>query len=97
MTSKRRLLETLVILHDREGCPLGADRLAERLGAEAAEIRERLESLRSYELVKRSGDGPGYVPTITGRELLELDIDGEFLVVDPPANGDVTTDGEEIE
>jgi len=74
MTTKRRLLDSLVSLYDSDGCPLGADRLAESVSADPAEVREHLESFRSYDLVRRSDGGSGYRPTIT-------DVDDEEVLI----------------
>lgn len=85
MVSKRSVLESLVSHHDRESRPVAAARLADRLGAETAAVRDRLDALGSYGLVKRGPDGDGYVPTITAHELLKLDVDEEsVLIIESP-------------
>ncbi|MFB6219073.1 MAG: hypothetical protein ABEH77_07865 [Halobacteriaceae archaeon] len=84
MATKRRLLDALVGLHERDERPRSVARLAEEVDADPAAVREKLDALQSYELVKRAPEG-GYLPTVTGRELLELDIDDdEFVVVEVP-------------
>lgn len=76
------LLEAFVSTHEEEGKPITVGELATQLGENPADVAEGLQSLKSYELVQHP-DGEGYVPTITARELLELDIDTDtFLILD---------------
>lgn len=83
MDSRRRLLELLVSLHDRHERPIGVDELTDRLDADQTAIRDQLVALCSYELVE--SDRNGWVPTVTGRELLALDVDqDEFIIIDVP-------------
>lgn len=83
MVSRRRLLELLISLHDRQKSPIRASRLADRLGADTDAVRDHLAALCSYELVKSRQNG--WVPTVTGRELLALDVDqDEFIIIDVP-------------
>ena len=63
---------------------MDAVQIAERVGADRAEVRETLDTLGNYEFVKRTPDGK-YAPTVTGREFLALDVDEDtFVVVDVP-------------
>lgn len=80
---KRQLLETLHALHDETGEPITATHLARHLGIDRDAVREQLRVLYSYELVKPAPTSPetGYVPTVTGREFLELDIDQDKFVI----------------
>jgi predicted transcriptional regulator len=84
---KRRVLRTLVgISGKRES--VHVSRIAESVECDPAAVREALDSLRSYEFVKTTGDGR-YEPTVTGREFLALDVDeGSFVVVDTPDDAD---------
>jgi predicted ArsR family transcriptional regulator len=85
MVTKRRVLELLVDEYESAAEPPTASRLAARLAADPATVRGHLDALETYELVSRSataGDGePGFEPTVTGRELLALDIDDDALIV----------------
>lgn len=90
MVSKRELLEALVRLSGDHGRPVTTSELSSKLDTDPAAIRDRIGSLMRYELVKRFPHEPGYVPTITGRELLELDIEDEFVIVEFP-DGDTET------
>jgi predicted transcriptional regulator len=86
MGSRRRLLERLIALYDRHERPVPASELADRLGTDPDAVRDHLAALRSSELVET--DGTGWVPTVTGRELLALDVDPEgFVIVDVPDEG----------
>ena len=81
--ARRRLLERVVATYDREERPVALATIADGLAREPEEVRECLEALAAVELVV--GVGPDtYRPTITARELLELDVaDERLLVVDP--------------
>ncbi len=87
MVSKRQLLEALVSLSGDQGRFVTVPELSRNLDADPVAVRDRIGSLQRYELVKQCPHEPGYVPTITGRELLELDMEDEFVVVEFP-NGD---------
>jgi DNA-binding IclR family transcriptional regulator len=78
--SPYRLLEFVVGQYDDSGRPQRPTDIADQSGLSPAEAESQFERLRDCELVTR--EGAGYRPTITGRELLELDIDDEFVVVD---------------
>lgn len=81
MTKRRHeLLVSLVRAEDAGEVPLAARECAAALDADPAPVREDLDRLAAMELVAATDDG--YRPTITGRELLELDLDGEAVVVD---------------
>jgi len=76
-------LEALVELFDEEGGPIDPESLADRLNADSDEVRDRLAVLRSHELISETDDGD-VAPTVTGRELLELDVsDDDFVVIEP--------------
>ena len=81
---KRRVLRTLVGISDDNGGSVHVSRVAESVECDPVAVREALDSLRSYEFVKTTGEGR-YEPTVTGREFLALDVDEEsFVVVDTP-------------
>lgn len=86
---KRQLLETLRTLHVETGQPITATHLARHFGTDRDAVREQLHMLHSYELVKPAPthSETGYVPTVTGREFLELDIDQDtFVIIESPAD-----------
>jgi len=73
------LLEQLVALHDRRERPVAVAALADRLETDPATVRETLEPLHSSRLAEPREDG--WVPTVTARELLDLDVDLDDPVV----------------
>lgn len=75
-------LEALVDRFDEAGAPISPESLADRLNADPDEIRDLLAVLQSHELITETGDGD-VTPTVTGRELLELDVsDDDFVVIE---------------
>lgn len=81
---RRRLLEALVDLHQETGQPVSQSRLARRAGIDLDAVRSHLESFEAAELVRPVPGTDGYAPTVTAREFLELDLDGDtFVVVEP--------------
>jgi predicted transcriptional regulator len=96
--SERRLLEDLRDLCDRTDAPVATERLCDYCGVSEGTARAALDSLESYELVAQEADDR-WRPTVTGRELLDLDIDDDdLLVVELPeeslADGDVGHESE---
>jgi predicted transcriptional regulator len=86
--SERRLLEDLCDLCDRTDAAVTTDRLCDYCGVSEGTARTALDSLESYELVAQEADDR-WRPTVTGRELLELDIDDDdLLVVELPDESD---------
>lgn len=81
---RKRVLEALLDLYDEVGRPVTPTQLDQRVEGGHEVIREHLDALRSYELVKLAPGGTGYEPTVTGREFLELDVDDEFVVIEFP-------------
>ena len=76
-----RLLERVVEVHDRTDGAVQPAGLASAAGCDVATVRDCLASLEECDLVAPV-DG-GYRPTVTGRELLALDVDDPtWLVVD---------------
>lgn len=73
------LLSALVHRYDERGEPVTPAELAETVDADAALVREQFESFESKHLSKCVG--AGYRPTVTARELLELDIGDDALVI----------------
>lgn len=80
--TKRRLLELLVTMDEVDATPVEPNRLAERLDTDVETTLAHLQSLESYELVKRQPPNGGYRPTVTAHELLALDIDDTFLIIE---------------
>jgi DNA-binding IclR family transcriptional regulator len=75
-----RLLEFVVETYDEQNGPLVQSDVAAQFGLSKAEATRQFDRLHDCELVATEGDG--YRPTVTARELLELDIDDEFMIVD---------------
>jgi predicted transcriptional regulator len=88
MTSPRRVLAALVARYDERGSPLSPAVIATALDGDPdpCAVERCLDRLAGCELVAAEPDG--YRPTVTGREFLDLDIDGGFAVVDPGAGSD---------
>jgi len=82
--STYHIIEVLVEAVDEEGMPATPASLAERVDGDPDAVRDRLDVLRSHELIADADDG-GVVPTVTGRELLELGVDDDdFVVIETP-------------
>lgn len=78
--SPYRLLEFVVGTYDDLERALTPADAATRFGMTREQAVECFGKLVECELLTKADDG--YRPTITARELLELDIDDEFVVVD---------------
>lgn len=78
--SPYRLLEFVVGTYDDLDRPLTPADAATQFGMTREQADECFDRLVKCELLARMDDG--YRPTITARELLELNIDDEFVVVD---------------
>jgi DNA-binding IclR family transcriptional regulator len=78
--SPYRLLEFVVGTYDDLERPLTPADAATRFGMPRERADECFDRLVECELLATVDDG--YRPTITARELLELNIDDEFVVVD---------------
>ncbi|MFB6297281.1 MAG: hypothetical protein ABEH56_02040 [Salinirussus sp.] len=78
--SSRRLLAYIVRRHDESGEPVGVGELEAEFGTSRAVLEPKLDRLTECELARATGGC--LEPTVTGRELLELPIDGDFLIVD---------------
>lgn len=89
MTSPHRILAALVVRYDERGSPLSPAVLATALDGDPdpRAVERCLDRLVGCELAATEPDG--YRPTVTGREFLELDIDGGLAVVDPRADSDI--------
>lgn len=83
MTSTRHVLATLVARSDERGAPLSPAVLAAALDGDPhpRTVKRCLDRLVDCELAAAEPDG--YRPTVTGREFLDLNIGGDFAVVDP--------------
>jgi len=78
--SPYRLLEFVVSTYDECEGPVTPVVAAERLDTRRALVDQRFETLEDCDLVRPLEDG--YRPTVTGRELLALDIDDDVIIVD---------------
>lgn len=74
------VLELIVELYDRRGEPLPIEVLSESLERPDAAMQVVIDHLEACHMV-RTVDDSGYRPTITARELLELDLDDDALIV----------------
>jgi len=68
-----QLLREVVDRYDETGQPLPPSAVVDPIDADVARVESCLERFESNHLVARVDDG--FRPTITARELLELDID----------------------
>jgi predicted transcriptional regulator len=87
MTFRTRLLQQLVCCYDASGEPIQVQELRECLGASQSRVETELQALADCRLVVATGVRT-YRPTTTGRELLELDVDGAIVVDPNPESGD---------
>jgi len=79
--SHMEILSETVSRYDSRVAPVTATELASEMDADAETIRGCFEDFESKCLVKPADEG--YRPTVTARELLELDVDeGMLLVLD---------------
>lgn len=74
-----RLLSAVVERYDETEAPVTPSQLRECVDGDESAIRSRLEALRSNHLLTAVEDG--YRPTVTGRELLDLDFDRDSMLV----------------
>lgn len=77
--SQMRILSRLVSRYDEREGPITATEMATVVDSDPATLREFFENYESKHLLKPVDDG--YRPTVTARELLELDIDDDALVI----------------
>jgi predicted transcriptional regulator len=75
-----RLLEFVVETYDERNDPVLPADIAAQFDISTPEATRQFDRLHDCELVATEEDG--YRPTVTARELLELDVDDEFVVVD---------------
>jgi len=73
------LLVELTERYERTGEPVTAQELVASLAASEAAVDQSLDSLREFELVAVTGNG--YRPTVTARELLELDAEFDDVLI----------------
>lgn len=75
------MLDSLVAVHRRSNGGVSVTTLAGVTGGSEETVAKHLHSLRALELA--AYEGPGYRPTVTGEELVELGLDvDEGIVVD---------------
>jgi len=80
--SPLEVLAEAIALYDARPAPVTPTELAEALDADVDTTRAYVTDFESKHLLQRVSDG--YRPTVTARELLELDIDDETgLILDP--------------
>lgn len=77
--STHTLLAEIADRYDRTGEPVADRELRESLDVSGGALEESLASLCEFELLERTGRG--YRPTVTGRELLALDVELEDVLV----------------
>ena len=77
--SHMEVLAETVSRYDSREAPVTAVDLAAEIDADAETIRTCFEDFESKCLLKPVGDG--YRPTVTARELLDLDVDDEMLLI----------------
>lgn len=77
--SPHAVLAEVVDRYDRTGEPVAARELRESLDVSGSALDQPLDSLCEFELLERTARG--YRPTVTGRELLALDIELEDVLV----------------
>lgn len=77
--STHALLAEVADGYDRTGEPVAARELRESLDVPGSALEESLDSLCEFELLERTARG--YRPTVTGRELLALDVELEDVLV----------------
>lgn len=76
-----QLLRLLVARYDDEERPVTPSAIADSVDTDEKTVRTCLVELESNHLVVPVEDG--YRPTVTARELLELDVeDGSLLIID---------------
>ncbi|WP_424016348.1 hypothetical protein ACOZ4N_01045 (plasmid) [Halorientalis pallida] len=78
--SPSELVEFVVTRYDELERPLTPSDAATRFGVDRKKAEECFDQLLECKLLARVDDG--YRPTVTARELLELDIDDGFMIVD---------------
>lgn len=81
--STSELLAFVVKSYDEHGRPVTTADATARFDADRAAVESGFGTLVDCELV--AGVDRGYRPTVTGRELLDLDMTGDLVIVD--ANG----------
>lgn len=81
-TDQIEVLSLLVSRYDERGDPVRAAEIATEVDTDPATVRNTFENFESKHLLKAIGDG--YRPTTTARELLELDISEEALIILDP-------------
>jgi predicted transcriptional regulator len=79
MTTQLHVLSRLVIRYDERDAPVTPAEIARVVDADPETIREFFEDFESKHLLKPAGSG--YRPTITARELLDLDLDDDATVI----------------
>lgn len=80
--SQMEILSCLVDRYDYREEPVTLDEVAMIVDADITTVRKHFDQFESNYLVKAVGDG--YRPTMTARELLDLDFDEDtFFILDP--------------
>lgn len=73
------LLVELTERYERTGDPVTAQELVDSLAASETAVDQALDSLCEFELLAATGNG--YRPTVTARELLELDVEFDDVLI----------------
>lgn len=79
--SPHQLLSFTVDYYDEHEQPVTVAIATRQLNATPASVAAGFDRLVECELLQ--GTDGGYRPTVTGRELLALDIDPQYAIVDP--------------
>jgi len=87
-----RILSRVVDRYDADQQPVTPAGIANATATDVEEIRACFDSLEENCLLTTVDDG-GYRPTVTARELLELDIDEDSLLVLDTCPDEPATDG----
>jgi predicted transcriptional regulator len=80
--SRMEILYVTVSLYDSRAAAVVPADLTDELDVDRETVQTRFDEFKSKSLLTRGADG--YRPTVTARELLELDLDDDLLVVLDP-------------
>jgi len=78
-TARMHVLSRLVARYDEREVPVTPREIAAVVDPDLATVQECFADFESKHLLKTAGDG--YRPTVTARELLDLDLDDNALVI----------------
>jgi predicted transcriptional regulator len=90
--NQQQILSRVVDRYDADQQPVTPAEIANATGTDVAEVRACFDNLEENCLLTTVGDG-GCRPTVTARELLELDVDEESLLILDTCPDESATDG----